>query len=167
MLCGVQFRPARNAATQGPKPDKAPARSRLTASRPRKLAPDGDGSIASVRTAESAAMTISFDSAYSSPARLARDQGLRKRLRGHRGGGGSLRKCSTSGESAARLGMEDCCIGDCRCVSGGDRHSSGRGDAAVHRCGSSRVTFLAGCALRVGICAGVLRCFLSALALPC
>src|ERR1700692_1363309 len=83
MLCWVQFRSARNAATYGPKPDKAPARSRLTPSRPRKLAPDGDGPIASATPAESAAMTISFDSAYSSAGSvslLSRRQALRRRL---------------------------------------------------------------------------------------
>src|SRR5713226_8715392 len=62
MLCWVHFCSARYAATYGPKPDNAPARNRLTPSRPRKLAIDGDGAIASATPAESAAMTISFDS---------------------------------------------------------------------------------------------------------
>ena len=59
MLCWVHFCSARYAATYGPKPDNAPARNRLTPSRPRKLAKDGDGAIASATPAESAAMTIS------------------------------------------------------------------------------------------------------------
>src|SRR6202030_4043194 len=63
MLCWVHFCSARYAATYGPKPDNAPARNRLTPSRPRQLATDGDGAIASATPAESAATTISFDSA--------------------------------------------------------------------------------------------------------
>src|SRR5580704_8405991 len=70
MLCWVHFCSARYAATYGPKPDNAPARNRLTPSRPRKLASDGDGSIASATPAESAALTILFEA----PRRSAMDQ---------------------------------------------------------------------------------------------
>src|SRR5712671_6364889 len=47
-------------ATKGPKPDNAPARSKLTASRPRKLASEGDGSVVSDTPTEFAATTMMF-----------------------------------------------------------------------------------------------------------
>src|SRR5260370_13794618 len=60
MFCWVQSCAARNTATYGPKPDNAPARNKLTASSPRELVSEGDGSIPTVSSAEFAATTIVF-----------------------------------------------------------------------------------------------------------